>query len=157
MESLVCATPVKACDIHTAHSDDANRAAEPVPFNEGDVGRTVPACEEGRALTPQSPALCPKGDVSLDRFRPPAMASITERLQRFKKVRKAKTSLILTMLLYDQCYAPSDRLLAIYFKITSDFAIPLPLSAPNYDLAYALSCHTFCLVPQASAFQDSLT
>lgn len=39
-------TPVTACDILTAHPDDANRVAEPVPFNERDAARAVPACEE---------------------------------------------------------------------------------------------------------------
>lgn len=38
--------PVTACDILTAHPDDANRVAEPVPFNERDAARAVPACEE---------------------------------------------------------------------------------------------------------------
>lgn len=46
--SVAMAQPaaIGACDILTAHPDDANRVAEPVPFNERDAARAVPACEE---------------------------------------------------------------------------------------------------------------
>lgn len=45
------------CDILTAHPDDANRVAEPVPFNERDAARAIPACEEAVRQHPSQPRL----------------------------------------------------------------------------------------------------
>jgi TPR repeat protein len=48
---------VTACDILTAHPDDTTRTADPVPFNERDAARAVPACEEAVRQHPNQPRL----------------------------------------------------------------------------------------------------
>lgn len=51
-DALAQGAAATACDILTAHPDDAQRVAEPVPWNERDAGRAVPACEEALRRDP---------------------------------------------------------------------------------------------------------
>ncbi|WP_203072736.1 tetratricopeptide repeat protein [Falsiroseomonas ponticola] len=60
---------VTACDVLTAHPDDRQRVADPVPITERDPARAIPACEEALRADPNNARLRYQLGLALDTAR----------------------------------------------------------------------------------------